>query len=292
MRPAGAGGAIGRSPRPIVLFLSTGRCGTQWLTANLQELYGERAVVTHEPLGAGYRPRRHFRMYHHRPDDHPPVVRAHLDRVEEMSRDTIYIETGWPLFATIPLFLERFGDRARIVHLARHLVPTAASHTVHQCYFGSPRRDDYTRDAALDPALPGAIQKDERRRWGSLSAFEKCLFWCTEVHLYARELRERFPHVPFHRVRSEDLFAPDEGALRELVEFIGLPFEPALVDRASRRIDRWHHRNELEIDWRTIYRHPAAVRAARDLGYRLDDVDEEALERRYLGTPTTTSDNR
>lgn len=275
-----------RDAGAIILFLSTGRCGTQWLAENLGRLYSEDAVVRHEPLGARYVPRAHFRRYDQQEQGHPAAVRDHLDWIEEVSREKLYIETGWPLFATLPIFFARFGDRVRIVHLVRHLVPTAVSHMVHQCYFDSPRRDEYTALATLDPSLPGTIQTDELPRWPTLSPFEKCLFWCTEVHLYARELRDRFPAAAFHRMRAEDLFAGDEPALRTLMDFLCLPYQPSLAARSSERIDQWHHRTELEFDWREIFGHPMAVELSRSLGYDLDRIDQDALDHRYKGAPT------
>ncbi len=280
-----AAGATQRDAGRIFLFLSTGRCGTQWLAENLGGLYSEDAVVTHEPLGARYVPRAHFRRYDQQEHEHPAEVRAHLDWVEEVSRDKLYIETGWPLFATLPIFFARFGERVRIVHLVRHLVPTAVSHMVHQCYFGSPRRDEYTALATLDPSLPGTIQREEFARWSRLSPFEKCLFWCTEVHLYARELRDRFPATAFHRMRAEDLFSGDERALRALMEFLRLPYHASLAGRSSERVDQWHHRTHLEFNWRQIFDHPMAVELCRSLGYDLDRVDQDALDRRYKGAP-------
>ena len=47
---------------PIVAFLSTGRCGTQWLTAGLRELHPD-VEAEHEPIGPLYKPRRYFRRY-------------------------------------------------------------------------------------------------------------------------------------------------------------------------------------------------------------------------------------
>lgn len=271
--------------RPIFLFLTTGRCGTQWLATNLDRLYRAVATVTHEPLGALYEPRRHFRRFEQEPSDHPAVVRGHLAWVEQVSRDKTYVETGWPVFATIPLFLDRFGDRVRIVHLVRHLVPTAVSHMVHQCYFGSPRVDDYTQLGALDPSVPGALQDHDRDEWESFTPYERCLYWCTEVHLYGRELRRRFTDTPVHMTRAEDLFDGDLEALRALTDFLELPFDPSLADRSSERVDQWHHRTHLDFDWREIFKHPASVDVCRSLGYELDSVDSDELDRRYRGAP-------
>lgn len=270
----------------ICLFISTGRCGTQWLAATLGDLYGERAHVTHEPLGPYYKPREFFRAYDGiAAMSGEPAIAAHLDAIEAAIESRDYIETGWPLFAAVPLFVERFPGRVRIVHLTRHPVPTSVSHMVHQCYGGSPRNDDYTRLAALDPFCPGVFQSDYKSLWTRLTPFEKCLFWWTEVHLYAEEIRHRFPHVPFHRVKSEDVLAGDRSTLQGLFEMLRLPYLDEVGARTQRPVDQWNHQTQIEFDWRQVFDHPATLDISARLGYRLDDVDARSLEERYKGPP-------
>jgi hypothetical protein len=106
---------------PVVVFLSIGRCGTQWLAATFAELYGESVEVEHEPLGGRYWPRRFFRSYAN-PEAilELPEVAAHVARV---ARSECYVETGWPVLAALPLLAARFRDRLRVVHLTQHLEP-------------------------------------------------------------------------------------------------------------------------------------------------------------------------
>ena len=271
------------SPGPaLVLFLSTGRCGTQWLATNLGDIYADAATVVHEPIGPAYRCREFFRAYD-RLDDMAAVaeIAQHLDEVELVLRSRMYVETGWPLFSAIPLFERWFGSRLRVVHLTRHPVPTAISHMAHKTYGGSPRIDGYTQLAALDATCPGVFHPELGAQWHDLTPYEKTLFWWTEVHLYAEELQDRYPDLPLHRVRAEDVLRGDEGALRGLCEFMGLPFRPSLAARATRRVDAWHHRTETDYEWRRILDHPATVATARRLGYDFTTVDEHALAARY-----------
>lgn len=266
----------------LTLFVTTGRCGTQWLATNLARTYADVAVVEHEPIGPRYRCRDFFRqpgaVSEMRRD---PAIRRHLDDVAAILPTRAYVETGWPVFSAVPAFAERFGEALRLVHLTRHPVPTAISHMVHKTYWGSARVDGYTTLAALDPSCPGAIQSELRERWPVMSPFERTLFWWTEVQLHAEELRERYPAAPFHRVRAEDLFRRETGALEELVAFMGLPRRRALLDALPEPVDRWHHRTGEDFDWTLVRRYPRAVEAARRLGYDVDAVDQEGLERRY-----------
>ncbi|HWC14825.1 MAG TPA: hypothetical protein VG929_09545 [Actinomycetota bacterium] len=274
-------------PRPVVLFVSTGRCGTQWLATNLGEVYPDLAVVEHEPLGPGYRCRDYFRQ----PESlarvvNDPVIGAHLRRIDAVTTERTYVETGWPLFAAIPAFVARFGNRLRLVHLTRHPVPSALSHMVHKTYAGSPREDGYTRCCALDPSCKGAFQRHLAPRWDHMSPYEKTLFWWTEVHLYAEELKEKLLDVPFCRIRSEDLFTSGGSALERLAAFIGFPWRPDLARGIDRKVDRWHHRTDEALDWTPIRRYPDALALATRLGYEVDDVDEDSLSARYSGSPT------
>jgi hypothetical protein len=273
---------------PIVAFLSTGRCGTQWLTAGLRRLHPE-VEAEHEPIGPLYQPRRYFRCY-----SDPAVVlevrqvAEHVARLAQQSRP--YVETGWPLFPALPLLALRFPGRLRIVHLTRHPVPTALSHLAHNSYAGSPRDDAYTRWATLGPADRGVFQPAYAARWEALSPYEKCLFWWTEVHLYGLELEDRLGAVPFMRVRSEDLLGGDRSELERLLEFMGLRWRPEWVRHAESRVDRWHHHTDAEVDPLVVLEHPATVETAARLGYDAGDVDRGALAARYRGTPDPGQD--
>jgi len=265
------------------MFLSTGRCGTQWLAAALRELHPE-IEVAHEPIGPLYAPRRHFRRYR---DPEAmltvPAVAAHVAAIEHRRRP--YVETGWPLFPVLPLLARRIPERLRVVHLTRHPVPSALSHLAHGSYAGSPRDDAYTRLATLGPDDPGVQAREYRRRWAQLSAYEKCLFWWTEVHAYGLELPARLAGVPFLRVRSEALLAGERATLERLLAFIGLGWQERWRELVGRVVDQWHHHTDQPLDPLLIRRHPRTISVADRLGYAAEEVDLRALVRRYAGRP-------
>ena len=267
----------------IVVFLSTGRCGTQWLTETLRGRYADRLTVEHEPIGPLYEPRSYFRYY-----VNPaaildvPDVRRHVARI---ARERRYVETGWPLFAALPLFAERFGDRLRVIHLTRHPIPTALSHLAHNSYAGSPRDDAYTRLATLGPGDPNVFQPEYADCWDDLTPYGKCLFWWTEVNLFGIEFPERYPGIPFVRVKSEDVLAGDRAELERLVAFMGLPWDDAWLGHTRRVVDRWRHHTDREVDPLEVLDPATTVDTARRLGYDVEDVDVAALEARYRGEP-------
>jgi hypothetical protein len=256
------------SAPPIVMFLSTGRCGTQWLTAGLRELYPD-IEVEHEPIGPLYAPRRYFRRY-----DEPEAilqvaeVRAHVERIER-----------WPTLA------RRVPDRLRIVHLTRHPIPTALSHLAHNSYAGSARDDAYTRLATLGPSDPNVFQPQYAELWAELTPYEKCLFWWTEVNLLGLELPERLERIPSLRVASERILRGERAELAPLLEFMQLDWNDCWLALAGRTVDRWHHHTDLYVHPEAIQRHPVSVETARALGYELDDVDIDAMRARYQGEP-------
>lgn len=168
----------------IFLFLSTGRCGTQWIADTLASSYSDLADVTHEPIDCAYHPRDFLRAYES-VDDMLALepVRTHLDRVEKAIESRSYIETGWPVYAAIPLFIKRFGpDAVGIVRIVRHPVDVAASFATHGFWHG--RADEFATHGVIDPWAPRVAMPEYAERWKDMSSYEKCLYWWAELHLY------------------------------------------------------------------------------------------------------------
>jgi hypothetical protein len=277
---AGAAGNAESVTAPVIIVLSTGRCGTQWLAAGLRE-FCAGVDVEHEPLGPLYRPRRYFRRF-----EDPtvilevPEIAEHVHRIEHARRT--YVETGWPVFPALPALAAMLGDRLRIVHLTRHPIPSALSHLCHQSYAGSPRDDAYTRLATLAPTDPGVRHPGWAADWDQLSPYERCLYWWTEVHEYALELPQRIGFVPWLQIKSEDVLQGGQE-LRRLLEFMGVEWDERWRGHAGQVVDRWHHHTEATVDPLQVRAHPDTVAVARRLGYWLAGLDIEALNRRYRG---------
>jgi len=280
---AGRATAGKRCDPPVVVFLSAGRCGTQWLADTLGALYPQ-LLVAHEPIGPLYAPRRTFRRWGDDGRRLPQRARRHLDWIESLKRP--YVETGWPLFGGLPALVARL----RVVHLTRHPVPSALSHATHSSYAGSPRADAYTRLATLGPEDERVFQPHYAQRWPSLSPYEKCLFWWTEVQLLAFELSAREPQVPILGLRSEDLLAGEPDSLRRLARFLAVPFDEGLARRSAAVVDRWRHRTDRPLAPMRIVAHPLTLAVASALGYSLGEVDLDALQARYAGLPDPGTD--
>ncbi len=265
----------------VVVFLSTGRCGTQWLASGFATNHADLAVE-HEPIGVSYKPRRYFRGY-----DDPQAalaeraVRQHLGRIATSSRP--YVETGWPLYAALPLFAARFPHRLRVVHVTRHPVRCALSHLSHQSYAGSPMRSPISRWGTLAPTDRNVFHPEYASRWRKLSPYEKCLYFWTELNLYGLEFPRRCPSVPFLRLKSEDLLAGDRPAIEQLLRFLDLPWTDGWLGHVANSVDKWHFHTGEEVEPAQVLRHQPTLEVAHEFGYDLDRLDMDALRARYSG---------
>jgi len=258
----------------VVFFISTGRCGTQWLASTLSKFYDDVAVVTHEPLGPHYEPStffRHFELGLDELRERISPLREHLENIQRVvDQDKLtYIEVGWPIYGVLPSILNHFAktigeDRIRLVHLVRNPVDTALSFCNGKWYEKEGEevtKDDEGRAAVLikymkvhqlNPYKDNVFHKQEyQARWSSMDALEKCLFLWLEVNRYAQEVFERFPHIAHHRVRFEDLVNGENNensALHTLSRFLDLPQREHIERAADTRVDTWKTRfgNALE----------------------------------------------
>jgi hypothetical protein len=257
--------------------ISTGRCGTQWLTEVLRRAAGDTAVVAHEPLGDDY-PQRAMLAARH-PDnldaeDAEPLLQ-HVASIEQTLLTTPYIECGHPLWSSLLYLLERFAGRVRVIHLIRHPVPTAWSWLTQRAYC-PPLVPHLPERVLLSPLDDGIRFTAFHERWASLTSYEKSLFYWAEVNAFALHLQTA--GVPWMRWRIEDL-SRGEG-LKELLAFAGLDSQPP----ALAPVDKFHFLADA-CDPRLIERHPEVLEIARSLGYDPLAFDEADLRQRYLPRP-------
>lgn len=267
----------------VTLFISAGRCGTQWLAATLESLYGDVAAVEHEPVGTAYRSGYLLRQAGQAQAlREVGAVGSHIARIREALVERDYVETGAPLYGVVPFFLETFPAQVRLVHLVRHPVFSAASMATHDRFSRTGKEREWMEAAMLDPFREGVVQRGFADRWTSMSDYEKSLFFWTEVHLHAEELKGLYRDVPVHMVRFEDLTGGAPEPLEDLVRFIGLPVRAGLAQETSTRVDRWRLAAKEHVDWRSIHRHPEAVRLAALYGYDFDQLSDAQIDETYM----------
>jgi hypothetical protein len=264
---------------PVVAFLSAGQCRTRWLALRFRELYPQ-IDAQHHALGPMYKPRLYFRCY-----DKPeaildvPEVAEHFAWLERAKKP--YLETGWPLFAALPLLAKRLGSRLRVVHLTRHPVPAALGHLARRRYAGSSRDDAYTRFATLGAGDQRVFQPYYEGCWKHLSPYERCLFWWTEVQLFALEFPGRAPGVPVLRIQSEELLSGAREPLQRLLDFVELPWNPKWMSDMPRLGTHWEPRPADDVDALEVHRHPTTAEVASQLGYDISTLNTGELQARY-----------
>jgi len=259
-------------------FLSTGRCGTQWICKSLADLYKNEAIIQHEPIQANYWPRKYLRAEN--PDDllSEKTVAEHIARINEvLCHGKIYIETGWPCYAAAELFISKFTRQVSFVHVVRNPVEVALSLATHNVY----NRQDWIAKAAICPYDDGVIQKGLAQTWNRTTQYEKTLFWWTEINLYIEDLKKANPGIQFHFLKYEDLFgASDKGLLKELIEFMGLDYSWSIKQRQKTIVDGFRMRTQ-PVDWKLVFKYPVTCSLANKFGYNLDELSASELSERY-----------
>lgn len=278
---------------PTATFvLSTGRCGTQWLTEALANAMGERARVEHEPLHNRYHPRRMLgaREPEALGEAAARPILTHVADIERELETRDYIETGHPCWSSLPWLARRLAGRIRIVHLVRHPVTTACSWVSHGA-FVPPLLPHLPVKELISPEDAGAGFGEYREAWPTLGAFEKCLVYWAEVNAFGLRL-ERAAATPWLRVRYEDVFSGSGDGLTRLLDFVGAP-EGALarIDRGE-QVDQHRFALERWPEVERIARHPRIVELAEELGYEATDFSRAGLAARFrLGESAAGAEN-
>ncbi len=271
------------SPHRATFVLSTGRCGTQWLTTALAAVVGADARVEHEPLHDRYAARRMLgvREPAELGEKTAAPILAHGTTIERELAWRDYIETGHPCWSSIPWLARRLAGQVRVVHLVRHPVPTACSWLSHGA-FVPPLLPHMPVKEFIAPTDAGVSFPEYRESWAGLAPVEKALVYWAEVNAFALR-QERELGVPWLRIHYEALFDPASEALARLVAFLGLPAgAEQSIDRGE-RVDRYHYGLAGWPEPERIARHPRVIAMAEALGYRAAEYVPQALANRFFG---------
>jgi hypothetical protein len=271
-------------------FLSTGRCGTQWVTEALRGVLGDRAEVEHEPLHNDYVPRRMLGASEPAPIGGRAARRMaeHADRIERTLATRDYVEAGHPCWGALPWLMLRFRGRMRVVHLVRHPVPTAVSWLSHGA-FAPPLLPHLPAKELIAPTDAGVSFPEYAAQWAALTAYEKCLYFWAEVNALGLRL-ERDGGVSWQRLRYEDVFSSDKAALGRLGEFLGRDAVELRAVDAARQVDEHRFALASAPDLALIARHPRILAVADSLGYDGMKFDAAAIAARFR--PQVTTDGR
>lgn len=198
--------------------LSTGRCGTQWLTETIQQ-WDESFVVEHEPLHFGYRPDLNTvrqPLLHNREmlENHLRQIRQHLHTGKQ------YIETGFPCWRHLSWFKQQLGHTVKVIHIHRAPLDTVASLL--------------KLNAFVPPLLPHLpiknlyLPSDEqdclhryRDLWPQLNPAEKNLWYWAEVQAQALHYQQQWSTHDWLTLNFSQLFSAQ--GKQQLSRFLGCP---------------------------------------------------------------------
>ena len=178
----------------------------------------------------------------------------------------------------LPTMIERFDGRIKIVHLYRHPIAVASSLLTHNVY----RRGEWTKALAISPSDRGVRQPELEKNWESMSQFEKCLFWWTEINAWALGLHAEFPEVPWLSLKFEDVFGPNgDQSLKGLLNFLNFPINEAFLNTRIKKVDRFQSNTSDQRYWDISTEFSETASLSNRLGYQLQSFDKDQLRSRY-----------
>jgi hypothetical protein len=196
-----------------------------------------------------------------------PLQRKLIQIEDVVASGRRYIDVGWPTFAWLPYFAQRYGASFAFAHVVRNPFSTAASLLTHGFFNG--RNDAYFRAAILRATDAGVAHAEFADRYESFSAFEKCLFHWLEVNTFIFKYSQSPAFLGLYRF--EDLYGEDGDSSEALISAL---LARPIADIAERKVDRHQHALSGKIEMRDR----GLVDAVRDLSLRLG-YSEEFLDR-------------
>lgn len=196
--------------------LSTGRCGTQWLTEKLQALYPD-AVVEHEPLSFNYRP--DVNTERAPLQCNKELIMQHLSCIQHyLDQGKPYIETGFPCWRHLEWFKQQLGGRVKIIHVHREPLQTVSS-LLKLNAFVPPFIPQLPIKNLFLPEDGYGYFKDWQHLWPHLNPAEKNLWYWGEVQAHALLLQAQWPAADWLQLEFSTLFGPQAEA--RLIHFLG-----------------------------------------------------------------------
>lgn len=257
--------------KPIVLTLSTGRCGTTFLEKTFKQSFrrGDN-WVSHEYLRQEIT---NVGVFHrcYSAECHDQMVNDEIRNLVakwvEVSKVGPVIDFGWTMRSLIPYLYKKIGPQLKVLYVHRHPVAVAASFKLIGSYsiYNSPQW-------AITPFHPRAMFPQFKDRWESMTAFEKCLYLWLEVNAFALELKERYPKLEVLEVKSEELFKSD-SVLENIARFTGFYTDDMQIKKSTNKNRRdlfTLERRPIKNEWVNYERHPELVRFAEQMGYNMD----------------------
>ncbi len=202
----------------VIYFMSTGRCGTQFLARMLGKA-DQNTMVVHEGAGPNYKSATVFQSA----EFESVISQTHQIRQQfeiidqQLAAGGSYIDTGWPAYAWGPYFEKRFGAAFQFIHLLRNPFATAASMTTHALLGDGD--DSLSNGGIIRPHQPNVSFPEFQTDYADFSYFERGLYHWLEVHSF---LKNQHASPAFLGVfRFETLFDNGQRGLQSLWQKCG-----------------------------------------------------------------------
>jgi hypothetical protein len=269
---------------PIVLAITTGRCGTTFLQRTLsQKFAGPHDFVTHEYLRQNItKVGPYHRVFNERSLElaQSYQIGDFLRICAENANKGVVADTGWTMRSLIPLLAHQFPDRLRVLHIHRHPIQVAASFAVMGSY-----SVNQSKNWALDPFDKSAAYPEFQGRWKKMTPFEKCLYMWLEINSAAFEFVRLNPYIPVMQVPSIRLFS-DKVFLSEIAEFCGFQTNKNRTSQKSsvkknKLMQMSLETRPIDSEWSAYLHHPEVIKLGESLGYDMTKDNVARMIEKY-----------
>jgi hypothetical protein len=214
--------------------LSTGRCGTLWLTKLLR--LSKYTYVNHSDYPDLVRHSRlAYEKYDQNPEAFQEIIRATRDDflIRAYEYNQSYIETNNRI-TFFAYAIKRVYPKAKFIHLIRHPGDFVRS-GLNRGWYRETQRHDLGRIKMEDPEV-----------WNELSRTEKIGWLWNETNAYIVDFLSSIPQTDFVQVRSEDMFSDQQSVLR-ICRFIGArDLSTPIIDRMQPIVINAQQRSEVK----------------------------------------------
>jgi hypothetical protein len=210
-----------------VFVLSTGRCGTKWLTELLR--LDPHMRVNHSDYPELIR---HSRLAYERYEEEPKVfreiIRATRDGyiLDAYNRGQTYVETNNRI-TFFAYAVQEVYPNARYVHLIRHPGDFVRSGLRREWYHGG--RHDV-----------GRIRHADSEQWAEMTDIEKIAWLWNETNQYIEDFLNTLETGQFLQVRAEEMWS-DVEVDAEICKFVGAKVScKDIASMLKRKINQQH----------------------------------------------------
>lgn len=243
--------------------LSTGRCGTQWLTEKLQMLY-PHYVVTHEPLSFDYRPDINTEQTPLQYNE--GLIMEHLSCIQGyLDTGTSYIETGFPCWRHLQWFHQQLKGNMKVIYIHRDPLQTVQS-LLKLNAFVPPFLPHLPIKNLFLPLSGHGYLSRWQHLWPQLNPAEKNLWYWAEIQAHALTLEAQWSKSDWLTLDFNTLFTTQTE--QKLTRFLGTPHS-STESNALGHVDQYG--NGLvpcQITFPLLHQAKEIDQLAERLGYR------------------------